>query len=221
MANEEKLNLLPKSIAGRIGLVLTLVMLAAFAGFLGYRLGDGGKPQTAASERRVPIGGPFTLVDSKGDTVTQKTLMGRYALIYFGYTYCPDICPTSLASIARALDLLAETDPVAAQMVQPVFISIDPERDTPEAVGDYVAAFSPRLIGLTGTAEEVAEAAKAYRVFYQKVQPEGASDYLMDHASTIFLMSPTGEYVTHFAHTATPDEIAETLEKVISGASQS
>ncbi len=214
---EEQQRLLPRSATGRIGLVLTLVMLAAFAGFLGYRLGETGGPPGQVAEKRVPIGGPFTLVNPDGETVTEKDLLGRYALIYFGYTYCPDICPTALASAARGLDLLASVDERAAQMIQPVFISVDPERDTPEAVGQYVEAFHPRLLGLTGTPEQVAEAAKAYRVFYQKVHPEGATDYLMDHMSTIFLMAPTGEYVTHFAHNATPTDISERLEEVVTG----
>ncbi len=217
MADQEQQNLLPKSVTGRIGLVMMLAMLAAFAGFLGYRLGGGGDPERAANEGRVPIGGPFTLVDSAGNSVTEKDLLGRYAMIYFGYTYCPDICPTALASAVRGLDLLASVDQTAAQMVVPVFISIDSERDTPDTIGRYVAAFHPRLRGFTGSPEQVAEAAKSYRVFYQKVQPEDSSDYLMDHASNIFLMGPTGEYVTHFAHNSTPDVISEHLEEIITG----
>ncbi len=220
MAEQEQ-SLFPKSMTGRIGLVMMLVMLAAFAGFLGYRLGGGGDPEQLANDGPVPIGGPFTLVDAEGNQVTNKDLMGRYAMIYFGYTYCPDICPTALASAARGLDLLASVNETAAQMVRPVFITIDPERDTPDAVGKYAEAFHPRLLGLTGTPEQVAEAAKSYRVFYQKVHPEGATDYLMDHASNIFVMGPTGRYVTHFAHNATPGEISERLEEVVTGRPQS
>lgn len=200
---------------------MMLVMLAAFAGFLGYRMGGGGDATQTANDGPVPIGGPFNLVDPEGKAVTDKDLLGRYSMIYFGYTYCPDICPTALASAARGLDLLSSVDERAAQMVQPVFITIDPERDTPEAVGRYVKAFHPRLLGLTGTPEQVAEAAKSYRVFYQKVHPEGASDYLMDHASNIFVMSPTGAYVTHFAHNTTPGEISERLEEIVTGNPQS
>ncbi len=221
MAENEQQKILPTSVTGKIGLVMMLVMLAAFAGFLGYRLGGGGDSGQLASDGPVPIGGPFALVDPMGKAVTDKDLLGRYSMIYFGYTYCPDICPTALASAARGLDLLESVNERAAQMVRPVFVTIDPERDTPEAVGRYAEAFHPRLLGLTGTPEQVAEAAKSYRVFYQKVHPEGATDYLMDHASNIFVMGPTGEYVTHFAHNTTPDVISERLEEIVTGNPQS
>ncbi|GAB5467907.1 MAG: hypothetical protein Kilf2KO_09370 [Rhodospirillales bacterium] len=212
-------SLFPKSMTGRIGLVMVLFMLAGFAGFLGYRMGDpGSQGLSVENSGRVPIGGPFTLVDTSGKTVTEKDLLGRYSMIYFGYTYCPDICPTALATVARSLDLLEIVDPHSAQMVRPVFITIDPERDTQEAVASYVEAFHPRLLGLTGTDEQVAKAAKAYRVFYQKVHPDTATEYLMDHASSIFLMGPTGEYVGHFPHNMTPDEVARRLEDVVVGA---
>ncbi|MEO1190301.1 MAG: SCO family protein [Pseudomonadota bacterium] len=217
-------SLFPKSATGRIGLVMVLFILAGFAGFLGYRMGGGGddlRPQLAQDQGRVPIGGAFTLVDSNGNTVTEKDLMGRYSMVYFGYTYCPDICPTALATVARSLDLLEVVDPHSAQMVLPVFITIDPERDTPEAVGVYAEAFHPRLLGLTGTPEQVAVAAKAYRVFYQKVHPDTATEYLMDHASSIFLMDPAGNYVSHFPHNMTPDEVARRLEETVIGAQQS
>lgn len=216
MSDEQRL--MPRSWTGRIGLVLTLAMLAALAGFLGYRLGEPNSTAQVAEEGPVPLGGPFTLIDSTGKQVTNRELLGRYALIYFGYIYCPDICPTALASMARGLDLLESVKPAAAQMVQPVFITIDPERDRPEAVGQYVEAFHPRLLGLTGSPEQVAAAAKGYRVFYQKVNPETSSEYLMDHASNLFLMDPTGRFVTHFPHNATPDRISERLEEIVAGA---
>ncbi len=221
MAEEKQQRLFPTSVTGRIGLVMMLVMLAVFAGFLGYRLGGGSDPDQIANDGPVPIGGPFNLIDSEGNPVSDKDLLGRYSMIYFGYTYCPDICPTALASAARGLDLLQSVNERAAQMITPVFITIDPERDTPEAIGRYAKAFHPRLLALTGTPEQVAEAAKSYRVFYQKVHPEGATDYLMDHASNIFVMSPTGQYVTHFAHNTTPDVISERLEEIVTGNPQS
>ncbi len=213
MADQQ--NLLPRSLPGRIGLVLMLVMLAGFAGFLGYRLGETPSPVAQVASGQARIGGPFTLVDQNGATVTERDLLGRYSLIYFGYTYCPDVCPTSLATVARGLDLLEENDPQAAQSVRPIFITVDPERDTQEAVGAYVEAFHPRMLGLTGTDAQVAKAAKAYRVFYQKVFPEDATDYLLDHASTIYLMDPSGTYATHFPHNVTAEEVAERLAQVV------
>ncbi len=199
-----------------MGLVLLLVILAGFAGFLGYRLGETPSQVAQVSTGRAAIGGPFTLVDQGGQTVTEQDLLGNYALIYFGYTYCPDVCPTALATAARGLDLLEAADPQAAQMVRPVFITVDPERDTPEAMGEYVAAFHPRMLGLTGTEAQVAKAAKSYRVFYQKVFPEDATEYLMDHASNIYLMDPAGNYTAHFPHNMTADEVSERLQKLVS-----
>lgn len=206
-------HLLPKSLPGRIGLALLLLTLVGFAGFLGYRLGTPGEEQDIAGPPS--IGGPFELVDSEGAAVTDRDLLGRYALIYFGYTYCPDVCPTSLATMARALDSLEASDPEAAAAIQPVFISIDPERDTPEAVGSYVEAFHPRLLGLTGTLQQVEKAARAYRVIYRKVTPEEASDYLMDHSSAIYLIGPDGRFRTHFTHETTSDEMAARLAKLV------
>lgn len=157
------------------------------------------------------IGGPFTLTDQKGEGRSEADLEGRYALIYFGYTYCPDICPTSLATMTQALDLLAETAPGKAAAVLPVFITVDPARDTVEALASYAEHFHPRLLALTGTEEEVAAAAKAYRIYYQKVEDASASDYLMDHSSVIYLMAPDGSYLTHFTHASSAEDIAEGL----------
>jgi len=161
------------------------------------------------------IGGPFSLVDQTGQRRSEADLKGHYSLIYFGYTYCPDICPTSLTAMTQGLDLLEERDPEKAAAVVPIFITIDPERDTPEAMAGYIEHFHPRFMALTGTPEEVAAAAKAYRIFYQKVEEPGASDYLMDHSSIVYLMDPDGNYISHFTHASTPDDIAKGLaEKV-------
>lgn len=152
----------------------------------------------------VALGGPFTLVDHTGRTVTERDFAGRPLLVYFGFTYCPDVCPTELGTIAAALDAMG----TAGERVTPVFVSIDPERDTPAAMADYVARFHPRMVGLTGSAEQVAQAARAYRVYYAKVRPRDLSDYLMDHSSFIYLVGPDGRVRSLFRPETTPEAIA-------------
>lgn len=154
------------------------------------------------------IGGPFTLVDQTGRRVTEKDFEGRFMLAYFGYTYCPDFCPLGLSTITEALELLDQED---AEEITPVFFSVDPARDTVEQLTDYVTHFHPRFQGLTGTEEEVAAAAKAYRIYYNIPEHEG-DDYPVDHSTFIYLMSPDGAYSTHFSHDATAEELAERLK---------
>ncbi|MFC7540497.1 SCO family protein [Siccirubricoccus deserti] len=132
------------------------------------------------------LGGAFTLVDQTGRTVTERDYAGRWMLIYFGYSFCPDVCPTELGVMTTAIDQLG---PVGEQVV-PVFITVDPQRDTPAHLADYVSRFHPRLQGLTGTPEQVAEAARRYRVYFSKVQRPDMTDYLMDHSSFVFLVGP-------------------------------
>ncbi len=160
------------------------------------------------------IGGPFTLVDQTGRTVTQDTLKGKWSLIYFGYTYCPDVCPTSLSAMTLALEALP---PEVVAKITPVFISVDPERDTVKQLALYHESFHPSFLMLTGTPEQVREAAKAYRVYYRKAENDSATEYLMDHSSITYLMDPKGNYVTHFGHDVTADGMAETLKKTIGG----
>lgn len=138
------------------------------------------------------IGGPFTLTDSAGKTVTDRDFRGKFMLVYFGYTFCPDVCPTTLNQVAVALDKLG----AKGDRVQALFVSVDPRRDTPEVIRQYTAAFSPRLLGLTGTAEQIAAAAKAYRVYYAEHRTgDGPLDYTMDHSSILYLMGPDGQFV--------------------------
>lgn len=156
------------------------------------------------------IGGPFTLVDDTGKRVTDKDYRGRYMLVFFGFTACPDICPAGLQLISAVLDKLGPK----ADRVTPIFISVDPQRDTPQKLAAYVKNFNPHLVGLTGTPEEIAAVAKAYKVYYQKVPNESApADYGMDHTSIIYLMDPNGEFVTHFMPTTTLDAMTAKLEK--------
>lgn len=159
------------------------------------------------------IGGPFVLVDHTGAERTEADLKGRHALIYFGYSFCPDVCPTALADMLIALD---ELGPDAARVL-PVFITIDPDRDTPAVLKDYVPNFHPRLIGLSGSAEQVSRAARAYRVYYAKVDdPKAGQNYLMDHSSVIYLMDPDGRYLTHFSHGTAPETMAKRLRELVS-----
>ncbi len=161
------------------------------------------------------LGGPFALLDERGQGVTQQDFAGRWMLLYFGYSFCPDVCPTELGVMAAAVDALPEA---AAGQVVPVFISVDPERDTPQHLAGYVAAFHPRLRGLTGTPEQVAEAARRYRVYYAKVQRPDVTDYLMDHSSFIYLVGPDGAVRTLFRPGTTPEAIAAAVAAQIRGA---
>ena len=150
------------------------------------------------------IGGPFTLVDGAGDTVTDADIVTEPTLIYFGYTFCPDVCPIDNARNAAAVDLLAEEGVSAT----PVFITVDPERDTTEVVGDYVENFHPKMVGLTGSAAQVADAARAYRVFYSK-QEGDPEYYLVSHSVFTYLALPGAGVVDVFAREDTPEEVAD------------
>jgi protein SCO1/2 len=161
------------------------------------------------------IGGRFTLTDMNGQTVTDKTYAGKYMLVYFGYTYCPDVCPTGLTEMSNTLDALGEL----ADKIQPIFISVDPDRDTPEQLKEYTSYFHPRLIGLTGTHEQVAAAAKAYRVYYAKVASKDADadpdDYTFDHSAVTYLMDPKGVFVQHFSHGTSAENMANRLREIL------
>lgn len=158
------------------------------------------------------IGGPFTLVGKDGKPVTDQAFRGKYMLVFFGFTHCPDICPAELQVIAASLD---ELGPKANEII-PIFITLDPERDTPQIVSDYVMNFGPRFVGLSGSPEAIAEAAKAYRVSYAKFQEDPAkSDYSIDHSALVYLMGKDGEYVTHFAYGTPAAKMAETLRRYL------
>jgi protein SCO1/2 len=157
------------------------------------------------------IGGPFRLVDQNGKTVTDADLKGKWSLVYFGYTHCPDACPTALNDIAIALDELGPQ----RNAVRPVFVTVDPERDTPEVLKSYVTAFDAPILALSGTPEEIAQAAKGFRVYYAK-HPEAGGDYSMDHSSIIYVMDPEGRFTASFTQENSPEEIAERLKKLLS-----
>ena len=150
------------------------------------------------------IGGPFTLVSESGETVTDADVLDKPALIYFGYTFCPDVCPLDTVRNADAIDILAEN----GFDVRPVFISIDPERDTPEVLEDYTANLHPEMIGLTGTPEQVADASRAYRTYYKK-QETGDEYYLVDHSTFSYLTLPGDGFVEFFRRDLSPQRLAD------------
>ena len=158
------------------------------------------------------IGGPFSLVDGSGKRVTEQDYRGRYMLVFFGFTSCPDVCPAGLQLISAALEKIGKK----ADRIAPIFITLDPERDTPEKVASYVKNFNQRIVGLSGSPDDIAKVAKAYRVYYQKVPTEGGTpgNYSLDHSSIIYLMDPNGEYVTHFTPTTTVDQLSARLDKI-------
>jgi len=158
------------------------------------------------------VGGPFTLTDHTGKRVTDQDFSGRTMLVFFGFTFCPDVCPSALQVVSAALDKLG---PKADRFV-PIFISVDPERDTPAQLASYVQSFHPRLVGLTGTPAEIDAAVKAYRVYVKKVpDPKSTAGYTMDHTSLIYVMGPDGAYRTHFAHTTNADAMADRLARLL------
>jgi protein SCO1/2 len=206
-------------IPARTGNRLQLVLFGAavlVAGGLGWLLsevlmpdGGGALLSKVQSVTTPPIGGPFALMDDTGKPRTDQDFRGKMMLVYFGYTHCPDACPTALQDMA---DALAKLGP-AADQVAPLFITIDPERDTVAYLKGYAEQFDPHFVSLTGSAAEIAAAAKAYRVYYRKA--EDKPDYLMDHTSIIYLMGRDGVFRTHFTHETTPDQMAETIRKYL------
>lgn len=158
------------------------------------------------------VGGPFELVGKDGKTVTDEDFRGRHMLVFFGFTHCPDICPAELQIMASALETLGPE----GENIVPIFITLDPERDTPEAVTAYVENFGPNFVGLTGSPEAIDKAAKAYRVTYKKFQDETTGDsYSIDHSALVYLMSPDGDYVTHIPYGTPPEKMAATLRRYL------
>lgn len=159
------------------------------------------------------VGGPFTLTDNTGKRVTDKDYLGRYMLVFFGYTNCPDICPAGLQVMSAALDKLGKR----ADGITPIFITLDPAQDTPQKMATYVKAFSPRLVGLTGSESEIAATAKAYRVYYQKVPDEkNPNSYTIDHSAIFYLMGKDGKLLAPIPHTNDVDQLVAALDRALS-----
>ena len=195
----------------RFALILFLLLVAVIAGLVLWRQADQ-LPRTGqvVTTGQADLGGPFHLVDQNGNKVSDTDYRGRYMLIYFGYSFCPDVCPTTLGVMAAALDELG------GSRVVPVFITIDPARDTPQVLKQYMAAFGPRFVGLTGDDAAVQAAEKAYRVYAVKrpldpAKPDG--NYAMDHSSVMYLVGPDGKVVTYYDEAISPDALAADLKK--------
>lgn len=200
---------------------LALAVIAAFAINYGIRALAPPPPAEVQSGEAL-IGGPFTLIDQYGNQRTDADFRGQYMLVFFGYTNCPDICPVGLQNMTLALDELGAD----GEAIAPIFITVDPHRDTVEIMRDYAANFHPRLIALTGASDRVAEALRAYRVYSADAHssaaepphadavaadPSDNEDYLVDHTSIFYLMGPDGAYVTHFSHVTPPADMAAIL----------
>ena len=165
-----------------------------------------------ATPSGISIGGPFSLTDGDGKRVTDQDLRGKYALVYFGYTFCPDVCPTTLNQVAETMDRLGPR----AERVRPVFITIDPRRDTPPVMKQYVASFDPRIIGLTGTEAEIAAVAKEFRVYYAPHRTgDGPNDYTMDHSSVLYLLGPDGKFVSPLRADEGAEQLTADLTKLL------
>lgn len=191
---------------------LTVAVVILAAG--GWALASWLTAQDGQAGGKALIESEFSLVDHTGKAVTDEDFAGKWQLVFFGFTYCPDICPTTLNDVSAVLEQLGDE----AEQLQPLFITVDPERDTPEVMAEYVANFDPRIVGLTGSPEQIEQASKAFRAYYAKVDQEGAPDgYTMDHSAFLYLMTPEGAYATHFAPSEDPAAIADEIRAYLQG----
>jgi len=189
------------------------IPIAAFVVVLLAGVGAWFAMSHSASEAFGGVGGPFTLEDGNGHAVTDRDFRGRYLLVYFGYTFCPDVCPTTLNAVAGAFDKLGPQ----ADKLQGLFITVDPHRDTPAVVRDYAAGFSPHILGLTGTSEQIETVAREYRVYYapQRTATSGES-YTVDHSSILYLMGPDGKFIVPIRTDQTGEAMAAEIAKHLS-----
>ncbi|MCP5411838.1 MAG: SCO family protein [Alphaproteobacteria bacterium] len=201
----------------RFALIPFLLLVAALAGVVLWREADNGpRLGRVVSSGQIDVGGPFQLIDQNGNKVSDADFRGRYMMIYFGYSFCPDVCPTTLAVMAGALDKLGAD----ASRVVPVFITVDPDRDNPKVLKQYMAAFGPRFVGLTGDHDAIAKAEKEFRVYSKKrpldpAKPDG--NYAMDHSSVIYLIGPDGKMVSYYDEAISPDDLAADIKDKMAG----
>jgi protein SCO1/2 len=184
-----------------------LVLLAGLA--LAACSGGNGEPPLKGAA----IGGPFTLTDQDGRPASERDFAGRYRIMYFGFTHCPDVCPTDLAVLGQALRQFEKSDPARAARVVPIFISVDPERDTPAVLKDYVAAFHPRLVGLTGTPAQVADTVRRYGAYGEKEAPEAGGGYNVNHSRIAELIGPAGEPIALLPYDKGAEAVAAELDR--------
>lgn len=161
------------------------------------------------------MGGSFTLSNQDGAKVSDSVFQGQYRLVYFGYTFCPDVCPVDVAQLMKGYATLEASDKAKADKLQPIFVSVDPARDTPAALKEFVSAFHPRLIGLTGSEAEIADVAKRYGVYFERATPNAEGGYLVSHSNNAVLYGPKGEPIAIIPHDKGPEEVAAELARWI------
>ena len=197
----------------RIALFAAIGGLALVAAVgIGVRDIIGGAHRQSSTSGTAAIGGPFTLVDDDGATVTQASLAGKPSVLYFGYTFCPETCPTTLADLTRWIHKLGPD----AGKLNYVFITVDPQRDTPKVLHEYLSSFDKRIRGFTGTPAQIAQMAKEYKVYYQKIPTKGVG-YLMDHSAMIYLMRADGKFAGIIPYQEKDDVAVAKLEKLTTG----
>lgn len=194
-----------------------LGLMLALAGAQVALAGSAAETMDILMWNREPVGGPFALVDHTNTPRSDRDFRGRLMLVYFGFTYCPDVCPTDLMAIGQALDQLGPD----AEMVQPLFITVDPERDTAEHLAEYVPLFHPRLIGLTGSLDAIRSAADAYKVYFERIATgTAAGDYTVDHTAFIYLMDRDGKYLGFFPPGTSPERMVEIIRPRLNAPAQ-
>ncbi len=204
-------------------LFITLILLCLLSIFLYFNRPpsslEGTSSNSIASVKvgksygQATIGGPFKLIDQNGKTRTQADFKGKFMIVYFGYSFCPDICPAALYNMTQAFDELSSKE---LSQFAPLFITIDPERDSVENLKTYMQNFHPAIIALTGSNEKLTPVIKAYRVYAKKAKPDGtATEYLLDHSSIVYLMDRQGRFITSFNHQTDPETIVKTLRAVL------
>jgi cytochrome oxidase Cu insertion factor (SCO1/SenC/PrrC family) len=193
--------------------LIPYLLLAAFvAGGTLWYLGDLSAHdgvESVATGEHVTLGGPFALTDQNQMIRTEKDFLGKYTLVFFGYTYCPDVCPATLAIMSAALDKMG----ARAERIVPVFITVDPKRDTPDKIKSYLSSFGTRFVGLTGSSQDIANVAKEYRVYYKEHPAENGGEYTVDHSGVIYLMDPNGQFIANYSLDTSPDVLAADLTK--------
>lgn len=189
-------------------LILAAALLVAAPAAQAQSGRSAGELMDAVMWGKEPVGGPFALIDHTGKPRTDADFRGKLMLVYFGFSFCPDICPTDLMAIGQAIDKLGP----AGEAVQPLFVTVDPERDTPAHLATYVPSFHPRLIGLTGDAAQIRDAASAYRVYYAKAAIGRGAEYTVDHSGFIYLMDRDGEYLGFFPPGTPADRMAAVIK---------
>ena len=203
----------------RVSFILSSIGLCVLLGLLisqSFTTTD----EIPAKRQTADIGRTFELVDDAGLRVTQDNLKGHYSLIYFGFTYCPDVCPTSLQIMTLALEAMEAANETVdiATAIHPIFITVDPDRDTPAALKQYVSHFHPRLRGWTGTPAQIDDAMRAFKVYRARVEDASyPNSYTIDHSSIFYLMGPDGAFVSHFDHAVSPEGLAAALSRLIAG----